>query len=140
VPDAFDLVFCTQLLEYLPDPELAVKEIHRVLKPGGICLASVAAFFPSIGDDECWRLFPRGIRHLLRDFQTTEIMDEGSSISGFLRACNACADIFVRFEWARALLHLSVVPLINLLAIALEALACTNNNQATGNFSVFAQK
>jgi len=33
--NSFDLVFCRSLLHHLPDPELAVKEIARVLKPGG---------------------------------------------------------------------------------------------------------
>ena len=32
---SFDLVFCRSLLHHLPNPGLAVKEISRVLKPGG---------------------------------------------------------------------------------------------------------
>ena len=35
-PDkSFDLIYCRFLLEYLPDPALAVKEMSRVLRPGG---------------------------------------------------------------------------------------------------------
>ena len=37
-PDAhFEGVFCCWLLEHLPDPERAIVEFHRVLKPGGRC-------------------------------------------------------------------------------------------------------
>jgi SAM-dependent methyltransferase len=37
-PDAyFEGVFCCWLLEHLPDPERAIMEFHRVLKPGGLC-------------------------------------------------------------------------------------------------------
>lgn len=32
---SFDLVYCRFLLEYLPDPELAVREMARVCRPGG---------------------------------------------------------------------------------------------------------
>lgn len=31
----FDIVLCTEVLEHVPDPRLAIKEMLRVLKPGG---------------------------------------------------------------------------------------------------------
>lgn len=41
-PDAhFDSVLCTQVLEHVPHPHIAMKEISRVLKPGGYCLLTV---------------------------------------------------------------------------------------------------
>lgn len=39
LPDAsVDSVLCTQVLEHLPHPWIAVKECFRILKPGGKCL------------------------------------------------------------------------------------------------------
>ncbi len=32
---SFDAVICTDVLEHLPEPEVALREIERVLKPGG---------------------------------------------------------------------------------------------------------
>jgi SAM-dependent methyltransferase len=37
---AFDGVLCTEVLEHLSDPDGAVREFYRVLKPGGTLLAS----------------------------------------------------------------------------------------------------
>src|SRR3990167_1521805 len=34
----FDAVYCVQLLEHIPNPQIAVNEILRVLKPGGIII------------------------------------------------------------------------------------------------------
>lgn len=38
----FDFVLCVEVLRYLPDSEPCVREISRVLKPGGVCLATAA--------------------------------------------------------------------------------------------------
>ena len=33
----FDVVVCTQIYEHVPDAQIMIKEIFRVLKPGGVC-------------------------------------------------------------------------------------------------------
>jgi ubiquinone/menaquinone biosynthesis C-methylase UbiE len=38
IPDAsIDVVICNQVYEHVPDPRRLIREIHRVLKPGGYC-------------------------------------------------------------------------------------------------------
>jgi ubiquinone/menaquinone biosynthesis C-methylase UbiE len=42
-PDAaFDAVLCIEVLRYLPDIEPCVREMARVLRPGGVCLATAS--------------------------------------------------------------------------------------------------
>ncbi|MGB6476321.1 MAG: class I SAM-dependent methyltransferase [Candidatus Sulfotelmatobacter sp.] len=136
----FDLVFCTQVLEYVLEPAVPVREIYRVLKPGGVALFSFAAFYPRIADDDYWRFTSAGLRHLLRPFGRVEVVPEGSSISGFFRACAVCLSMFARYPALRSLVEWTVVPVLNLSALALEKVARTDNDQATGNYSVWAQK
>ena len=45
-PDAsFDFVLCVEVLRYLPDSTKCIAEMARVLKPGGVCLATAAPLF-----------------------------------------------------------------------------------------------
>jgi len=37
---SFDVVVCIEVLRYLPDPEACLREMVRVLRPGGLCLAT----------------------------------------------------------------------------------------------------
>ena len=40
--ERFDLVICNQVYEFVPSDEKLMREIHRVLKPGGVCLFGAA--------------------------------------------------------------------------------------------------
>ena len=42
--NTFDCIICTQTLEYIYDPKAAVSHLYRILKPGGVLLAT----FPGI--------------------------------------------------------------------------------------------
>ncbi len=39
--EAFQTVFCCSVLEHVPDPEIALREIARILAPSGIAIVSV---------------------------------------------------------------------------------------------------
>jgi len=66
VEDAsYDLVLCTQVLEHVTDPDIAVRELHRVVAPGGRVLASthgVQVYHPSPTD--YWRWTHTGLERL----------------------------------------------------------------------------
>lgn len=45
--NTFDIVFCMQIYEHVPDDTILFKEIFRVLKPGGVCyFAAGNRFWP----------------------------------------------------------------------------------------------
>src|SRR4029077_7824470 len=99
----FDLVLCTQVMQYIPEPALVVREVVRVLKPGGCFLLSVPSAYPVDAGEECWRFLPAGILQMLSPFQTVEILPEGGSVAGFFRTCNVCLNIFARHGALRSL-------------------------------------
>jgi SAM-dependent methyltransferase len=136
----FDLVFCTQVLEYVPIPSCAAGEFYRVLKPGGVLLLSAPSIFPRDSDEEYWRFEPASLRMLLAAFSRIEVEPEGGSITGFFRTMNVFLVSCARFEWLKRVLAYSGVPFLNLVGRCLESLALTSNDQFAANYSVLAQK
>ncbi len=44
----FDRIVCTEVLEHIPDDRAAVRELVRVLKPGGLIAVSVPNYLPEL--------------------------------------------------------------------------------------------
>ena len=139
-PGSFDIVIATQVFEYLREPQRAGHEILSVLKPGGILLASFATLTPRVGDDECWRFWPSGIRSVLAGFKQVDVVAEISSLGGVVRIVNQAWDTFARYESLRYIYRRTICPLINLKGMVLEAMKLTTNDQFTTNYSVRAVK
>jgi SAM-dependent methyltransferase len=77
VEDArFDHVLLTQVLEHLPEPAKVLKELHRVLKPGGTLWLTAPLFYAEHEKPYDFFRYTRfGIRHLLEaaGFRVREI-------------------------------------------------------------------
>jgi SAM-dependent methyltransferase len=137
---AFNLVICTQVLEYVAQPSLVFAEMHRVLRPGGTLLLSMPSACVVDSEGECWRFLPAGLRHLLSGFTRVQIVAEGSSVAGFFRTVNTCLDMFVRSPVARSVYRYSFCPLLNLTGAVAEKLSGRRNQQFVVNYSVLAEK
>jgi SAM-dependent methyltransferase len=81
-PDSFDTALCTAVLEHLEEPESAIRECHRVLKPGGIAIYSVP-FIWHLHEEprDFFRFSKYGLRYLFEKsgFQILEL----KSLAGF---------------------------------------------------------
>lgn len=138
--DTFDLVLATGVFEYFPEPRVAAAEIHRILKPGGCLMMSVAAVCPRAVDEEHWHYLPAGLKFVLAPFSRIEIVPEVTSIGGAVRL-NACAlSIFAKYEIIRQILHHTAVPALNVVGLLLEGAGLSDNDQVAGNYSALAQK
>ena len=135
----FDLVLCTQVLEYLPDPMLAVEEIRRVLRKGGVAFISAPSIFIRDSDKEYWRFLPEGLRYLLRNFQTVEVIPEGNSVTGFFRTLNVFLFSFARPRIFASALTWTLIPLLNVAGSVLERFGGKSDHFAA-NFSAWVRK
>jgi SAM-dependent methyltransferase len=138
--DCFDLVMCTQVLEYVPEPAAVIAEIRRVLKPGGCVVLSVPSVCPQDSDHECWRFLPGILRCLLAKFNDVEVVPEGGSIAGLFRSINACMNIFCRYPVVRSAFRYTVFPAVNLTGALCDSIARSKNEQFAPNYSVCAVK
>jgi len=66
--DVIDVVVSKETLEHFSEPAVAVAEVFRVLKPGGLLIILVPFMHPFHGND-LYRYSPLGLDHLLRRFE-----------------------------------------------------------------------
>jgi SAM-dependent methyltransferase len=67
----FDALMCTEVLEHVVDPVSAIREICRIVKPGGFILFTAPLNARIHGPvPDCWRFTEFGWKVLLRDFDT----------------------------------------------------------------------
>ena len=59
--DSFDVIVCEQLLEHLHQPELLLKEIRRILRPGGLFVCGVPIFVEPVAKLRRWRVAKYGL-------------------------------------------------------------------------------
>jgi len=77
----FDVVLCTEVLEHLVEPQKAIDEMFRVLKPGGELLLTTRFLFP-IHDapHDYFRYTKYGLRYLLRRFEILALEEETDAV------------------------------------------------------------
>lgn len=94
----FDWVLCTEVLEHCPRPEAVLREIHRVLKPGGTCFLTTP--------------FLRPLHEMPHDFYrfTPSALEYLATTAGF-----TVASIERRGEFAALLILVLQLPLTKLL-------------------------
>ena len=82
--DAFDCIILTQTLQYIWDPRAAVRTIRRILKPGGVLLATVPGIAQITRYDmeqwgEYWRFTTLSAQRLFRE----QFQDESLRVQSY---------------------------------------------------------
>ncbi len=60
--NSLDVVICEQLLEHLNHPETVIRNVHRVLRPGGLFVVGVPVFPEPIAKLRRWQVKRYGLR------------------------------------------------------------------------------
>jgi SAM-dependent methyltransferase len=96
-PDArFDGIVLTEVLEHCQDPVSAMREVLRVLKPGGLALVTSPFLWPWHGTQDYrdyWRFTHQGWELLLKDFASVTIQP-----CAMTAEAKSAYDIMRRFE------------------------------------------
>lgn len=121
---SFDSVVCLQVLEHVPNPQKAIAEIYRVLKPGGTAIVSVPFLLYLHNEpNDYWRYTKHSLRNLFTEagFEIVELQPLAGLLS-FLH-------------------HLVFTPIVGLLENIpiLRALALTIS-QATGRLAIWLDR
>jgi SAM-dependent methyltransferase len=61
-----DTVLCTEVLEHVPDPNAVMREMSRVLKPGGVLICTAPFFYPVHDAYDFFRYSPGTVATLMR--------------------------------------------------------------------------
>jgi len=73
----FPVVLCTEVLEHLRDPRIAITEMKRVLQPKGMLILTTRFVYP-IHDapHDYWRFTKYGLEELFSDWDIIELIPE----------------------------------------------------------------
>jgi SAM-dependent methyltransferase len=130
LPDAsIDAIICSSVLEHVQDPRQAMRELHRVLRPGGALFFYVPSLYPYHARTghypDYWRFFSDTIDDLFEPFSSKEVAKRG----GYFLALSF-------FVPGQAKLRSLLTPLADFLDGALH----TERRNATAGYYVYAVK
>jgi len=115
--ESFDVVLSTQVLEHLPDPELALKEAVRVLRKGGRLILTVPGVWPTHeAPHDFWRFTRYGLSRLLEKHNIA--FDELRALGKLWATLGQMTNL----EIHRWILVRELVPFVNLLSGVFDSL------------------
>lgn len=110
-----DTILCTEVLEHLADPERAIAEFARILRPGGTLITTAPFVFPIHDTHDYFRYSPDGLAAIMKRHGL--IVDEIRPLSGTGITLAAMLNLYlfdIGFLWTRWMYPIGLVfrPLI----------------------------
>jgi SAM-dependent methyltransferase len=82
--EAFDGIICTEVLEHLAHPHVAIGEMQRVLRPGGKLILSTRFIYPEHDTPHDYFRYTRyGLMLLFADWQSVTVKPHHNTVSTF---------------------------------------------------------
>jgi SAM-dependent methyltransferase len=136
LPDAsFDTVLCTDVLEHVADPAATVREMARLLRPGGVALLTTPLCYPiHEAPYDFWRFTRYGLRQLFEGagFEIVDMQTMAAGPRAVAVLANTCLfDAGARLPGGTSFLgRAALVPFYvfnNVLAVALATVVRDDN-------------
>jgi len=124
-------VICRSVLEHVERPHDAVREMHRVLSPGGLLFIQVPSIYPYHarkgfgGYPDYWRFFEDSLRLMLKDFSEVTLQKHG----GWFQLISFFLPLQAHLRW-----------FLNPVCYALDQLFQTAHRTNTSFYSILAKK
>ena len=106
--ESFETVVSTELLEHVPDPLRALREMHRVLKPGGHLILSTPMYWPRHEIPHDYFRYPYdGLLYLVKEsgFELVRIFNRGNAYVFLGQVIHHALPVFIRFGFLIALVN-----------------------------------
>jgi SAM-dependent methyltransferase len=127
-----DIVFSSQVIEHVPNPQAMVNECFRLLKPGGVLILTGPFYWPLHEEPYDFHRFTKyGFENLLKiaQFSSWDIKPDGGDWAQIILSINL------------KMSHFILIPiriLLNLIGITLDTFNKSYKNPA--NYTVFAKR
>lgn len=112
----FDVVIAIEMLEYVINPTVALKEMNRILKPGGIVIVSTPFMHRMDTSSDRWRFTQAGLQDLLvgAGFRIEKVTQQGSALAVVV---NIIKFVVANMPWniGRKLLTLGMYPPLSII-------------------------
>jgi len=127
--NTYDAIICSSVLEHVRDPLTAMKEMYRILKPGGYMFFYVPSIYPYHARKghypDIWRFFDDTIQILFENFSSFEVKKRG----GYFLALSFFVPMQHKFR-----------NILTPLATFLDKVFQTDKKNTTAGYYVFAIK